>query len=375
MRITYFASDLVDAATVRHVRILRRGGADLTLFGFRRSITPVTEVDGVAAIDLGQTYPGRLGHRAAQVLQHSWGAKAWRDKITRSDVLLARNIEMATIADTARLWAASRVPLVYACLDIHAAQLGTGIPSKLLRNWERRILRRASKLVVSSRSFVTHYFDHLGVALPEIILVENKRVLSETDAYRSQDDANGRRPPWRLGWFGLLRDGESFEILLHAAKRRTDVDITLRGRPVPSFQDLIDRHLPLPNMRFSGPYTEKDLAMIYGACDLTWAVEYVGQNAQNPNWALGNRIYEGGYYNNPVIALAGTAMGDWLQQRQVGVVLKDPRREFEAFIEALSVERYQELRRAAVDLPTRDLAWTTEDCQELVRKMQSRNSD
>jgi hypothetical protein len=84
---------------------------------------------------------------------------------------------------------------------------------------------------------------------------------------------------------------------------------------------------------------------------------------------LGNRIYEGGYYNNPVIALAGTAMGNWLQQRQIGVVLKDPRREFEPFIEALSVERYQELRRAAVDLPTRDLAWTTEDCQELVRKI------
>lgn len=374
MRVTYFASDLVDAATMRRIHILRRGGADLSVIGFRRSTTPVA-IDGVPVIDLGQTYPGRLAHRVACVLHHSLNARGWNDVLARSDVILARNLEMATIADAARLWAGSRVPLAYECLDIHAAQLGTGMPSKLLRGWERHILRRSSKLVVSSPAFISHYFNQLGIVLPDVILAENKRVLpeAEADTERPHGTLAGRRPPWRLGWFGLLRDGESFEILLKAAQRRDDIDITLRGRPVPSFQALIDRYLPLPNMRFSGPYTQDDLATIYNACDFTWAVEYVGQNSQNPKLALGNRIYEGGYYNNPVIALAGTAMGNWLRHRGVGVVLNDPRTDFEPFIANLTVEGYRALFRGAADLPTGELVWTSDDCHAFVTKLQIRN--
>ena len=37
---------------------------------------------------------------------------------------------------------------------------------------------------------------------------------------------------------------------------------------------------------------------------------------KNAVWALGNRLYEGGYYNCPAIALANTAMGDWLRVRE-----------------------------------------------------------
>jgi succinoglycan biosynthesis protein ExoL len=368
MRVSYFAHDLSDAAVVRRVQMLRDGGADVKLLGFRRTATPIHAIDGVAAIDLGQTFDGRLISRFAQVLRCSLTAWRLRETINGSNILLARNLEMATIANAVRLWARSHVRLAYECLDIHSAQLGKGLPSKLLREWEKQILRRSSTLIVSSPSFLSNYFHTLGVRIPEVILAENKRVLSNIERPRSSSDR--QRPPWRIGWFGNLRCVKSFWILKEAAEHDPClIDVELRGRPTSEMQDLISRHLPLVNMRFGGPYTPADLATMYGACDFTWAIEYAGQNAQNARWALGNRLYEGSFYNSPVLVLAHTAMGDWLRNRQAGVLLNDPGVELAPFLMNLTAEQYRGLQRASADIPTRDLVWTTKDRQEFVCRL------
>jgi succinoglycan biosynthesis protein ExoL len=369
MQVIYFAADFSDPATARRVRILRRGGGDIKLLGFRRTATPISEVEGIETIDLGQTYGGRLGHRFVQVLRQLFESRNWKDLISGSEALLARNLEMATIANAARRWAGSSVPLVYECLDIHGAQLKRGPPSMLLRCWDRHILRKSAALVVSSEAFVNNYFDHLGITLPPLIMAENKRVFQRIAVERPPCSLDDRQPPWRIGWFGLLRCTESFDLLMGLAHRRPDVDITLRGRPVPEFQDLIDRYLPLKNMRFGGPYTETDLGAMYGNCDFTWAVEYAGQNAQNAKWAMGNRIYEGGYYNCPTIALGHTAMGTWLQRHDTGIVLDDPHVELEPFIHRLTPAGYRRLRLSAANVPTRDLVWTDEECHRFVNRM------
>ena len=102
VRVTFFAHDLSDPATARRVRMLKLGGASVNLLGFRRSAMPVRELEGTPAIDLGQTFNGRLASRCTQVLRHVLAAAKWRAMVTESDVLLARNLEMATLADAAR---------------------------------------------------------------------------------------------------------------------------------------------------------------------------------------------------------------------------------------------------------------------------------
>lgn len=364
MRVTYFAHDLSDAAVMRRVRMLRYAGADVRILGFRRTASPIRAVDGIPAVDLGQTFNNRLVARAIQVLRHSLGGIALKSMIAGSDVLLARNLEMATIANAARLWTGSPARLAYECLDLHSTQLGKGIASKALRRLERHILRNAANLIVSSPSFLTHYFDHFDVTLPDVILAENKRVLADTDARRPTHTSDRDGPPWRIGWFGILRCIESFQILLDLARRQPGlVDIELRGRPTAELQSLITEVLPLPNMRFGGHYSQGDLADMYGACDFTWAVEYAGENAQNPGWALGNRLYEGGFYNVPSIVMAHTSMGVWLKDRRTGVLLASPRDEIEPFLMNLTTEEYHLLQHSCADVPTRDLVWTIDDCR------------
>lgn len=368
MQVTYFANDLSDAAVQRRVRMLCMGGAQINLLGFHRGPKPIDQVEGVAATDLGQTFAGKLGDRCQQVLQNALASGRWKDIIATSDVVLARSLDMATIAYAALVRSRSDARLAYECLDIHGTQLGTGIGSKLIRSWERWILGRSASLIVSSPAYLTNHFNRLGVALPDVILAENKRVLSGNE-YIERPCLGERRPPWRIGWFGRLRCVESFQMLLglaHCYPRL--VDVTLRGRPMEDIQRLIDQHLPLPNMRFGGEYTQGELGAIYSDCDFTWAIEYAGQNVMNAKWALGNRLYEGGFYNCPAIVLAGTEMAAWLEARGNGIALRDGR-ELASFLTGLTPAHYRVLQRSSAAVPTADLVWSVEDCRQFTHRL------
>ena len=134
MLVTYFANDLSDPAVARRVRMLRIGGADVKLLGFRRSASPVYDVDGIAAVDLGRTCRRStwrsLLRKCCDVL---WKRVKPRDMVSGADVVLARNLEMVTIAEAARImgWVCD-VRLAYECLDIHKALLGNGLSVKAL---------------------------------------------------------------------------------------------------------------------------------------------------------------------------------------------------------------------------------------------------
>ena len=370
MHITYFAPDLSETSVARRVRMLLDGGASVTPIGFHRGAAPVEQVEGVAAVDLGRTEDGRLVSRSVLIAREAWRAGRWREIVRRSDAILARNLDMCIIADAARIWAASSVPLNYECLDIHGSLLGNGLASRVLRAQERRLLRRSRTLTVSSPGFLSNYFHHLCVNLPTVILDENKRKTSEPRKDLSHDYRSG--PPWRIGWFGNIRCVESFQILKSAAEHLPNlVDISLRGRPTAQLQDLIDQHLPKPNMRFGGLYHQTDLAEMYQDVHIMWAIDY-SQRGANSKWLLPNRIYEAGYYNCPVIALAGTQTSTWLEEHGTGIIMRRPPTEVETFLAGLDTSTYRRIRSSTATIPTADVVHTNEDCRRFVAQMAER---
>jgi succinoglycan biosynthesis protein ExoL len=369
MRITYFANDLSDAAVGRRIEMLQLGGATLAVMGFRRTDKPINRVAGVDAFDLGQTYDARFCDRALKVAKRSLDARHWKDLVKGSDILLARNLEMVTIADCAKVWSASGANLVYECLDIHQSLLKPGARSRFLRAWEKRLLRRSSALIVSSPAFVDQYFGQLGVRLPKVIVAENKRLPAPGGLERPQPDLSTRGPPWRVGWFGILRCTRSFEVLRDLAIRHPDLlDVELRGRPTADVQTLIDQYLPLSNMRFGGPYSQSDIGLLYGDRDLTWAID-MWQSGQNADWLLPNRIYEGGFFNCPPIALAGTETARWLAARGAGFVVQDLKDDLETFITTLTPTRYAVLKRTAEAVPSGDLAYSVAECRSITERL------
>ena len=371
LRVLYLVHDLSDPAVRRRVLMLRAGGAEVVLAGFRRGENRLAEIDGVVPLELGATQDGRFGQRLTAVARAAATLGLRLDGIARPDVILARNLEMLALASRAATQFGGGVPIAYECLDVHRLLLRRDMVGRGLRAAERRFGRNARLLVTSSPAFVQHYFRPLSGIRAPIHLLEN-RVL-ELEA--APPPAARNRPaggPWRIGWFGAIRCEKSLRLLADFTRRMDGrFEAVLRGRPASSEFDDFDGFVARePFLRFEGPYRNpEDLAAIYGEVDFAWAVDFF-EEGLNSRWLLPNRLYESCRHGALPIVLSGTETARLALQRGVGVALADDRPETLA-------ERFAGFDGAAYEALHANLVrlgpgpWTTgrADCAAFVQRL------
>jgi hypothetical protein len=373
VKLAYFVHDLTDPAVRRRVRMLKAGGAEPVVLGFRRAETAPEAIEGAPAVDLGRTYDARLGHRARATALAALTAARWRGRLEGCEAVMARSLEMLAVANAARAACGLAGPLVYECLDIHRMMLGDGAKGRAMRALERGLLRRADLLVVSSPAFLEAYFgprQGVGRGLPvETLLVENKvlELGPPSDPPRAGSTSGPPiGPPWRIGWMGALRCRRSLDILTALAARRPDlVEVTLHGRPAYSeFDDFDAQVRRLPNLRYGGPCVAEHLPSLYGRVHFAWAIDFM-EEGLNSSWLLPNRLYEASRFGAVPIALADVETGRALARRGFGVRL-DRAEDLEAVLAALTPEAYAGLRRALEAQPAEAFVAREADCRALV---------
>lgn len=311
VKIVYLVHDADDPAIARRVRMLKLGGARPVLAGFRRSESVRGDIEGAPIFDLGRTEDAKLVKRAGSVAAALFKLGPFRSELDDAEVVIARNLEMLALA-RALLWrmekSAKRPRLVYECLDIHRVMIGKGVRAKALRALERALMGGVDRLMVSSPAFVRHYFEPMQGFKGDWLLVENK-VLIEGEAPKPLPKPSA--PPWRIGWFGVLRCQKSLDMLCALAKASAgEIEIVLRGKPAyHEFRDF-DAQVQAagPHLRYLGPYRYDDLAEIYADVHYAWAVDFFDEGA-NSDWLLPNRLYEAGAHGVPLIARCGTEAG------------------------------------------------------------------
>jgi succinoglycan biosynthesis protein ExoL len=367
--ILYFAHDLADAAVHRRVRMLLAAGANVTPIGFRRGPSAIKVVEDVQAIDLGETRDGMLARRALSVVAALAKLDIVADYVRQADVLLARNLEMLVLAWRARRRYAPFATLAYECLDIHRKLLSKNWDGALLRSLESRLWRDVDLLLTSSPAFVRNYFAPRGFAAP-VKLVENKFLMLEDNYTKSPKRLPG--PPWRIGWFGVIRCRQSLDILSSLAEAMEGaVEIVIRGRPSSViFADFDKTIAGRPHVRYAGSYRNPlDLASIYGDVHFVWTIDYY-ESGQNSAWLLPNRLYEGTFHGAVPIGLTNVETAAWLAQRGLGVVLDEPlEKQLYTFFKSLDQDVYARLAMAADALPNTDLVSNRMDCRELVKAL------
>jgi len=287
-----------------------------------------------------------------------------------SHVIMARNLEMLALATQAQRRYAPAAKLVYECLDIHRLLLSGRLEAALLRLLEFRLWEGVDLLLTSSPAFVRNYFAPRDFAGP-IRLVENKLLLLEDDDLCMPPTKRPAGPPWRIGWFGMIRCRKSLDILNSLAlAAQGSVEVIIRGRPSGAvFPDFDAALASRPHVRYAGPYNPSELPSIYGDVHFTWAVDYY-ESGQNSAWLLPNRIYEGTFYGAVPIGLAEVETGAWLRQRAVGVVLNEPLEEqLSGFLRSLDQHIYAKLAGAVNALPRSDLVNGRTDCRDLVEAL------
>jgi succinoglycan biosynthesis protein ExoL len=370
LRIAYFVHDTTDGAVLRRVRMLHEAGAEVAVLGYRRPACAPKDLDGAPVIDLGQTFDGKLGHRAWRTALLALGASRLKAKLSRPHVVLARNLEMLTLAvavDAACGW---RARLAYECLDIHRLMLSGGLAGRGLRRLERVLLKRTQLLIVSSPAHVRAYFQrfHEAERGPRVLLVENK--VFEPDE-RPGPPQRPPGPPWRIGWFGMLRCRRSFQDLQRlVASAPGLVEVVAAGRPSDrEFNDFYRQMARTPGFEFLGSYGPDDLERLYRVVHFTWAIDYFEAGA-NSEWLLPNRLYEGGRHGAAPIALASAETGRWLKARKLGVVVRDPVPELLRFFDSLDADAYRELEAHSREAPRSWFAAGPAECRTLLQALE-----
>ena len=377
-KVAYLVHDLTDAAVGRRIRMLEIGGAKVSVAGFTRGSASTATLP-VPTLDLGQTKDARLVSRATSVAKALGQITLLKETVSGADIVIARNLEMLAIASRARAIFAPNASLIYECLDIHRLLLSRGVAGKFLRAIEGILWRDVDALLTSSPAFVQRYFA-LRRFPGAIELVENK-VLEEKiswDAERPPAEFLRSSPPWKIGYFGMLRCAKSFRILKELAERAEGrVEVILRGKFSPAIFPNIQAELKdsSPYIRFLGPYNgETDIRRIYSEVHFSWAIDFY-EESLNSSWLLPNRLYESSYAGAVPIALGSVETGRWLEKHNAGVLVSEPLEDdLHRFFSELDGITYDEHSARIRQIPRCALTFGPEDCSRLVALLRTKRS-
>ena len=354
LRIAFFGHDNHDSAIAKRVQALRSAGAQvLSLMFTRRGATRgargLEEID----VDLGPRRDGQLLRRIPRLLGALTRLFANRTELGKCNLFLARNLDMLVLAILARLIGFSRTPIVYEVLDIHRTMLGPGRTARLMRFVERRALAHVAMLVVSSPDYIDHYFTPIQGYRGRWWLMENK-LGPAAPARPAMSHACALGPPWRIGWFGVLKCRRSLAILREISSRLGDgVQIHIAGIIAPSvlpphlIEEACTAH---DNIEFTGSYAHPgDLPRLYGGVHFVWAADFLDEGA-NSAWCLPNRVYEGGAYGALALCAQGNATARMVERHGIGLSFAEPLEDtVPEALAALDEDTFVRLRRRLLD--------------------------
>jgi succinoglycan biosynthesis protein ExoL len=375
LKIAYLVHDLSDPAVHRRVRMLKAGSGQIKVAGFTRVATPPKHIEGCETVSLGLTKDGQLLERIGSVAMAALRLERLKEILDGCELVLARNLEMLFLASAARRRYAPDAALVFECLDIHRLLLGDTYPGRLLRRMESRLARGADLIMTSSPRFVSEYFKPRNLAAP-IRIIENKVLLPDYGSSRPERPRRLNGPPWKIGWFGMLRCQRSFDILSSVARGGGgDLQVVIAGRPsakeFPDFEGLVARS---PHVTFTGSYRFDELPALYDSVHFCWAVDYF-EKGLNSSWLLPNRIYESAFFGAVPIAAEGVETTRWLAEKHIGLVLNgEPEAALRTIVTAMTDGYYQDLSDALKRIPTTALADTVESCRQLIEDLAELNT-
>jgi succinoglycan biosynthesis protein ExoL len=355
--------------------MLKAGSGQIKVAGFTRVATPPTHIEGCEAISLGLTKDGQLLERIGSVAVATLRLERLKEMLGGCELVLARNLEMLFLASAARRRYAADAALVFECLDIHRLLLRDTYPGRLLRRMESRLVKGADLILTSSPRFVSEYFKPRNLATP-IRIIENKVLLPDYGGDRPEQPRRLNGPPWKVGWFGMLRCQRSFDILSSVARScGGDLQVVIAGRPsakeFPDFEGLVARS---PHVTFRGSYRFDELPALYDSVHFCWAVDYF-EKGLNSSWLLPNRIYESAFFGAVPIAVEGVETARWLAGKHIGLALDgDPEAALRNIVMAMTDGYYQELSDALQRIPTTELADTADSCRQLIKDLAELNT-
>ncbi len=353
--LVFIGPERTDARSVKRIAALSAEGWQVTGFTFHRERGQADPVPAWDNIHLGTTYSRRYFQRLWAILCAFGVVFRHRRRIREAAAIYVINPDNAFLALFGRLASRRRVPLVVEIADIQPVMTRSGVTARVLRCFERFVLRRCRLLVTTSPGFVRHYFEPVQQYRGPVFLLENKVYPSAGLIAARQPRTGPARPGrWTIGFFGVLRCQRSMDLICQlAAEFPEKLTFVLRGVPAGLDADLFHQQTGAhSNIEYGGPYRyPDDLASLYGSVDFNWCFDFSAAGT-NSTWLLPNRIYEGGLYHCPALAFADTETAAWVTANHCGEAFsEDLHAQLHAFFAALTLEKWQAFHAACASAP------------------------
>jgi succinoglycan biosynthesis protein ExoL len=311
-----------DARIHRRLGALARLGVEPTVLAFERPYYPGKEIAG-GFQSLGRVEHGKYLSRLRPLVS---ALPKVRSACATADVVYAFSLDLLALAWLATRASRRKPRFVYEVADIHPTLVGRGVRASIMRAVERRLLKDASLLVVTSEAFITGFYKEVqGISGLRYQLVENKPELGALDAPAPR--LNGGNGPITIGYFGVIRCERSWSVLRRVAEQgQGRIRVYLRGVPL-NIPDFEAGAKECPWIDYAGPYVAPDeLAAMYNRIDLLWVAHRVDDN-NSLLWNRTNRFYEGCAFQKPMIGQVGTQDGGVVLHHGLGplIDLADPK--------------------------------------------------
>jgi succinoglycan biosynthesis protein ExoL len=358
--LAFFCPDIAEASTLTRARQFIDSGYEVTVFGFRRKRYNMAYQPEWPHVPLGMTADGKYWQRMRALIGALPALFAARATLRRATVFYARNIDQLLLAFLARMIVRSDAPIAYEVLDVPPILFRRGLSASLLRVVERLCLSRTRVLVLSSPGFHRGYYAAVQKYRGAWFLLENKlhpsvaSLATRVSATEKRAD-EGRNRPWVVGYFGLIRGEETFDLMTRLADRLKDrVIFRFRGVLTTVDQTKFDATLRRRgNMVYGGPYRPyHDLEELYRGVDFAWALDLEHAD-HNSRWLLPCRFYEAGYFGVPCLAVHGFEVGSLLERHRIGWTFDAPLEDsLVRFFETITLSDYEHIRGRLRNVPT-----------------------
>jgi len=198
--------------------------------------------------------------------------------------------------------------LIYENLDIPTAN--NRIILFILQLIEKYALKKTDAIIFASRFFQPLYSFYKR----NTFILENKPLQENQIEILPQIS----KKKLIVSYIGLVRYLDIMKNLVDAVIRFDNIELYIHGDGQ-DLEALKNYAANYENIHFTGRYEMKDLPYLYANSDIVWAA-YPNKD-YNVKYAISNKYHESIEYNTPCIFSEKTLLGEWIEEKGLGITV------------------------------------------------------
>ena len=209
MNITFILPVTSQPRYWKRIKSLESLGCNNKILAFKREYIPINKNNKDYIII------GKLEHKKyyKRILPFVKAFIKIKNNIKNADIIYTFGLDMLFLGWVTRIFTKKRSKIVYEVGDIRSILIGDNIQSLFLRWLERFLIKRTGLLIVTSKAYITEYFEKIqGIRNIKYQVIENKIDVNSINKLLFSKYIK-KRNVITIGYFGLLNCERSLEIL------------------------------------------------------------------------------------------------------------------------------------------------------------------